>query len=96
MERTYWVYILANRKNGALYTGVTGNLPLRIYQHREGLVRGFTNRYGIKLLVHVESFNDVGLAITREKAIKKWNRAWKVALIERDNPDWDDLYLRIH
>ena len=96
MSKTYYVYILTNRKNGALYIGVTGDLIARIWQHREGLVDGFTKRYGIHRLVHIEPFDDVRLAIAREKAMKKWRRAWKIALLERDNPEWDDLYLRLN
>jgi len=96
MSKTYYVYILTNRKNGALYIGVTGDLIARIWQHREGLVEGFTKRYGIGRLVHIEPFDDVRLAIAREKAMKKWRRAWKIELLERDNPDWDDLYLKLN
>ena len=88
----YYVYIMANRKGGTLYIGVTGNVARRAYEHREGLVEGFTKRYRIKALVYVESHDDIERAIQREKTMKKWNRAWKVALIERDNPDWEDLY----
>ena len=96
MSKTYYVYILTNRKNGALYIGVTGDLVARVWQHREGLVEGFTKKYGIGRLIHIEPFDDVGLAIAREKAMKKWRRAWKIELIERDNPDWDDLYLKLN
>ena len=94
--KTYHVYILATRKNGALYIGVTGHLVERVFQHREGLIEGFTKKYGIHRLVHAEAFDDVGQAIAREKAMKKWRRAWKIELIERDNPDWDDLYLKLN
>jgi putative endonuclease len=86
-----YVYILASRKHGTLYIGVTSNLPKRIHEHRMGVVPGFTRRYGIKCLVHVETFGDIEEAITREKRMKEWRRAWKVRLIERGNPDWDDL-----
>ena len=96
MARRYYVYILASHKNGTLYTGITGDLPKRIWEHREGLGGDFTRRYRVHRLVHVEIFDDPEIAIAREKAIKKWNRAWKIALIERDNPDWDDLYLRLN
>ncbi len=93
MDEIYCVYILASQKNGTLYIGVTGDLARRIWSHREGLVEGFTKRYDVKKLVHIERFADVALAIAREKAMKKWRRAWKIELIERDNPGWDDLYL---
>ena len=85
------VYILASKRNGTLYTGVTSMLLARIHQHREGQVHGFTRDYGVKLLVWFEQHPTIGSAITREKRIKKWNRAWKLALIEADNPDWRDL-----
>jgi putative endonuclease len=85
------VYMLASRRNGTLYTGVTSNLQARIYQHRNGLVRGFTREYGVKLLVWYELHDRMEGAILREKRIKKWNRAWKLELIEAGNPDWRDL-----
>jgi putative endonuclease len=85
------VYIVASQRNGTLYTGVTSNLLARIHQHRHGLVRGFTRKYGVKLLVWFEQHSTMEFAITREKRIKKWNRAWKLKLIEADNPDWRDL-----
>ena len=85
------VYILASKRNGTLYTGVTSNLLARIHQHREGQVRGFTREYGVKLLVWFEQHPTMESAITREKRIKKWNRAWKLELIEAGNPDWRDL-----
>jgi putative endonuclease len=87
-----YVYIMTNRRNGILYTGVTSDLPGRIFQHREGLVEGFTKRYGAKTLVYYEPFDDIRDAIQREKAIKHWPRAWKVRLIHGMNPQWDDLY----
>jgi putative endonuclease len=85
------VYLLASKRNGTLYVGVTSNLLVRIHQHRIGAVRGFTSEYGINLLVWFEQHATMDSAITREKRIKKWNRAWKLELIERDNPDWRDL-----
>ena len=91
-ERVYYVYILASRIGGTLYIGVTGNLVRRVYQHREKLMRGFTERYGVTRLVYFEQFGEIGQAIRREKQLKKWNRAWKVRLIEEKNPNWDDLY----
>jgi putative endonuclease len=87
-----FVYIMTNRRNGILYVGVTSNLLARGYQHREGLVDGFTKRYGLKLLVYYEAFDDIRSAIQREKAMKHWPRAWKVRLIHAMNPDWSDLY----
>jgi putative endonuclease len=91
-ERVYYVYILASRIGGTLYVGVTNDLVRRVYQHREKLVRGFTKKYGVDLLVYYEAFGEVGAAIRREKQMKRWNRAWKVHLIEEKNPNWDDLY----
>ena len=85
------VYILTSQRNGTLYTGVTSNLLARIHHHREGLVRGFARKYGVKLLVWFEQHPTMDSAITREKRIKKWNRAWKLELIEAANPDWRDL-----
>ncbi|HEX4554269.1 MAG TPA: GIY-YIG nuclease family protein [Xanthobacteraceae bacterium] len=82
---------MTNRRNGILYVGVTSNLPSRAYQHREGVVDGFTKRYELKLLVYYESFDDVRLAIQREKTMKHWPRAWKVRLIHEMNPQWNDL-----
>jgi len=92
MGRTYFVYILASRKYGALYVGVTGDLAGRIYLHREDVLRGHTAKYQIHRLVYFEVFEDPSAAIEREKRLKKWNRAWKIDLIERENPNWDDLY----
>ena len=91
MGRGY-VYILTNKRNGTLYTGVTSDLVKRIYEHREGLCEGFTRQYNLKMLVWYESYEDIREAITREKQIKKWKRIWKLRLIEQTNPDWDDLY----
>jgi putative endonuclease len=85
------VYLVASKRNGTLYTGVTSNLLARIHQHREGADRGFTRKYGVKLLVWFEQHPTMESAITREKRIKKWNRAWKLELIEAANPDWRDL-----
>ena len=90
MEKLYYVYILASRSRN-LYTGVTNNLVRRIFEHDQGLVPGFTSRYRIHRLVHVESFRDVRTAIAREKQIKSWGRAKRVALIEERNPSWEDL-----
>jgi len=86
-----YVYILASRRNGTLYTGSTTDLPGRIYQHRNGLIRGFTRRYRVKRLVYFETYDDISDAIVRERRMKDWQRAWKIQLIEKENPDWDDL-----
>jgi putative endonuclease len=88
----YYVYILASRRNGTLYTGVTSDLLKRVYEHRNNLVEGFTKRYAVHSLVWYESTGDIAPAIQREKQIKKWNRAWKIELIERTKPQWKDLY----
>jgi putative endonuclease len=85
------VYILASKRNGTLYTGVTSDLVGRLYLHREGQIQGFTQQYNVKLLVWFEQHGTMEHAILREKCIKKWNRAWKVRLIEENNPDWRDL-----
>jgi putative endonuclease len=87
-----WVYLITNKPNGILYTGVTSNLPRRAFEHREGLIAGFTKRYGLKRLVYCEQYDDIRLAIQREKSLKRWPRAWKVRLINAANPKWDDLY----
>ena len=86
------VYILANRRNGTLYVGVTGNLVRRVWEHRSNAADGFTQRYGVKRLVHAEFHDTMPAAILREKQLKKWRRAWKLELIERQNPQWRDLY----
>ena len=90
--RRYHVYILANRRNGTLYTGVTGDLARRAWEHRTEAVAGFTTRYGVHRLVYAEEHDDPRAAIEREKRIKRWRRAWKVELIEGMNPEWRDLY----
>ena len=87
-----WIYIMTNRRNGTLYIGVTSDLSLRVYQHREGAIRGFTKRYGLKRLVYYEHYPDIRAAIQREHNMKHWPRAWKVRLINGFNPEWDDLY----
>ncbi|HEY8623465.1 MAG TPA: GIY-YIG nuclease family protein [Casimicrobiaceae bacterium] len=92
MDRAFYVYILASRRNGTLYAGVTSNLAQRVWQHREGFVNGFSKEHAVKLLVWYEQHETADSAITREKQIKKWNRAWKIEMIEAKNPYWDDLY----
>jgi putative endonuclease len=87
-----WFYFMTNRRNGILYAGVTTNLPRRAFEHRQGLIAGFTKRYGLKRLVYCEHYDDIRLAIQREKAVKHWSRAWKVRLIHSENPEWNDLY----
>jgi putative endonuclease len=91
-ERVSYVYILASRVGDTLYIGVTSDLVRRVYQHREKLLKGFTQRYGVARLGYFEPFGESGFAIRREKQLKRWNRAWKVRLIEEKNPNWDDLY----
>jgi len=86
------VYLLARKRNGTLYVGVTSNLTQRIWQHKSDLVEGFTQRYGVHMLVWYETHSMMESAIAREKAIKGWKRAWKMALIETSNPEWRDLY----
>jgi putative endonuclease len=88
----YYVYLLASRKHGTLYLGVTNDLVRRVFEHKNRLVPGFTSRYGVVRLVWFETHEDVTAAISREKEIKKWRRDWKISLIERDNPDWFDLW----
>ena len=91
MPKTYYVYILASQPNGTLYIGVTNNLARRVHEHREGLVEGFTKRYGVKTLVYYELFNDIHASIHRETRLKKFTRARKLQLIESVNPQWRDL-----
>jgi len=92
MEKGGWVYIVASRRNGTLYIGVTSDLVKRIWQHREGVADGFTRRHGCKTLVWFEQFGEIELAIQREKRMKEWRRKWKLELIETANPDWNDLF----
>ena len=89
------VYILASRRNGTLYVGVTSNLVKRIWEHRQNIAEGFTQRYGVHCLVWFELHGEMNAAIQREKQLKKWRRAWKVELIEQENPQWDDLWLSL-
>ncbi len=89
--RDYYVYILASDRNGTLYVGVTNDLARRVYEHRNDLIEGFTKRYGVHRLVWFEVHGGINEAILREKRIKKWNRSWKLRVIEEMNPDWIDL-----
>jgi len=91
MKQCY-VYILASKKNGTLYIGVTSDLVKRIYEHKQKLIDGFTKEYNVHALVYFESYKDIKEAILREKQMKKWNRKWKIRLIEENNPEWKDLY----
>lgn len=87
-----YVYITANKRNGTLYVGVTSDLIKRVWQHKNKLVDGFTNKYDVSFLMYYEEHDDIKEAIQREKRIKKWERAWKLKLIEEMNPNWKDLY----
>ncbi|MBU1026534.1 MAG: GIY-YIG nuclease family protein [Candidatus Margulisbacteria bacterium] len=89
--KTYYIYILASKRNGTLYIGVTNNLERRIYEHKNGLIKGFTKKYNVNQLVYFEEYTDVKEALIREKRLKKWNRSWKIDLIEKSNPEWKDL-----
>nr|VFK63837.1 MAG: putative endonuclease [Candidatus Kentron sp. UNK]VFK70945.1 MAG: putative endonuclease [Candidatus Kentron sp. UNK] len=86
------VYLLANERNGALYIGVTSDLEKRVWEHKNDVIDGFTNKYRVHRLVYFEQYSDMPSAIAREKQLKKWRRAWKLALIEKSNPDWKDLW----
>jgi putative endonuclease len=95
MAKEFWVYMLASKPNGVLYIGVTSNLAQRVWQHKNGLVEGFTLKYNVDKLVYCEPFADGESAITREKQLKRWKRSWKIRLIEEANPEWKDLYEEI-
>ncbi|MDP9137801.1 MAG: GIY-YIG nuclease family protein [Pseudomonadota bacterium] len=88
----YFVYILASKRNGTLYIGVTNDLARRTFEHKTGAVPGFTRKYRVQMLVHYESYDEIGLALQRERNLKHWNRQWKLALIEQLNPQWRDLH----
>lgn len=89
--KSYWVYILSNKKLGTLYIGVTNDLHRRLYEHKNKLIEGFSKRYDLTKLVYFEETSDINSAIAREKQLKKWNRDWKINLVELNNPDWLDL-----
>jgi len=91
MSNDYFVYIMASKKNGTLYVGVTSDLARRVFEHKHDLIEGFTKKYKVHMLVYYEHTNDINSAIEREKVIKRWKRQWKVNLIRRSNPDWRDL-----
>ena len=88
----YFVYMLASKRNGTLYIGVTNNLLKRVHQHKNDVTEGFTRKYNVHSLVYYEVFNRIQDAITREKQMKKWKRQWKMELIEKSNPNWEDLF----
>jgi putative endonuclease len=96
MAKRGYLYILASRKYGTLYIGVTSNLSARIWAHRQGTNEGFTKRYRVTRLVYAETYDDIRDAIAREKQLKKWRRPWKIALIEGLNPNWSDLFEEIY
>lgn len=91
----YYVYILTSQRNGTLYTGVANGLKRRVWEHKHDLVKGFTREYGVHTLVYYEESSDIEEAILREKKLKRWRRKWKLELIEKENPEWEDLYERI-
>ncbi len=92
MAKQFHVYILASKRNGTLYIGVTSKLVQRVWQHKQGAVDGFTKQYNVNRLVYFEAHDAAESAIVRERQIKKWRRSWKIDLIEENNPDWSDLY----
>ena len=93
--KKYYIYILASKHNGTLYIGVANDLMRRVYEHKNDLIDGFTKKYGVHRLVYYEQYDEVVNAIQREKRLKKWNRQWKIELIEKENPEWKDLYLQL-
>ena len=95
LAKHFCIYIMASRRNGTLYIGVTSNLVQRVWHHKQGMIEGFTRKYGAKMLVYFEPHETAESAITREKQLKKWERAWKIRLIEQNNPEWRDLYSTI-
>ena len=90
-QKTYYVYIMASKKNGTLYIGVTSDLVKRVYEHKNELIDGFTKKYNVHDLLHYEVTYDIGAALLREKQLRKWKREWKMNLIEKENPGWKDL-----
>lgn len=94
MHKSY-IYIVSNKKDGSLYIGVTSDLTKRIYEHKNKLIKGHTEKYNLDKLVYFELFDQIDLAIVREKQLKNWHRQWKINLIEKDNPNWEDLYEKL-
>lgn len=94
-DKCYYLYIIASKKNGTLYIGVTGDITRRVFEHRQNAVDGFTKKYNIHTLVYYELYKNIEEAILREKQMKKWNRKWKIRVIEEKNPEWKDLYEEI-
>ena len=90
--KSYFIYILASKKNGTLYIGVTNNLIRRVFEHKQNLAEGFTKKYSVHTLVYYEHAENIDSALEREKQLKKWRRQWKINLIEKENPNWNDLY----
>ncbi len=95
VDKQFYVYILASKRNGTLYIGVTSDIVQRVFQHKNNMIEGFTKKYSVKILVYYEVHENVDSAITREKQLKKWRREWKLRLIEEKNPHWNDLYNEI-
>ncbi len=95
MDKQFYVYILASKRNGTLYIGVTSNIVQRVWQHKNNMVKGFTKKYSVKALVYYEVHANADSAIAKEKQLKKWRREWKLRLIEEKNPNWNDLYNEI-
>jgi len=95
IKNQYYIYILTSKRNSVLYIGVTSNLIKRIYEHKNNIIEGFSKKYRIHKLVYYEIINDIESAIRREKQLKKWNRKWKLELIEKNNPEWKDLYFEL-
>lgn len=93
--KKHYVYILASKRNGTLYIGVTNDLMRRVYEHKNNLIDGFTKKHVVHRLVYYEQYDDVVNAIQREKRLKKWNRQWKIELIEKENPEWKDIYMQL-
>ena len=95
LYKIYYVYILASHRNGTLYVGVTNSLARRVWEHKEDIIKGFTEKYKVHTLVYYEVFNEIEQAIIREKQLKYWKREHKLALIEKNNPEWKDLYYKL-
>ena len=94
--KIYFVYIIASSRNGTIYIGVTNNLAKRMWEHKNSVVEGFTSKYEVNKLVYFEDYTEISVAINREKRLKEWKRQWKIELIEKNNPEWADLYDKIH